>query len=447
MRHPTGEIDISMNEMPGKLKKKAILRSALRKRPWMFRHARKVLFGFFVVCLFLNDQWVGNFGPAHAAIVLLFALGCLGWMMERRRGTRRAVVRHTNLFYWITGAYFLWRLIESRHNIWFASDVAKAVLIVMAVAAYWLFDRKQSHMSFVCRTVPWMMAAAIAWTILRDIASGQILRERLAVTALGYGPELASVTAYTLGLHLFALKERPRMLWWYLVLAVLLVGQILAFQKDGVLAATIILAFFLFSSAARSEYRTVRTRILSVACTLVPLLVAVGIASVRIDKYSLGERFSLENASWSLRERQKDWQAWIDPVIADKQILLGVGLGAIKPINPGTLFFFRDPENVYVGMFGDFGSIGLALYGGLLVAFWKKIAREPDELRHAVLRGMFWVYVVVGLTGAMWRHGTITWFTAYLFYLFAVPRVQSTIAIKGPLRPQALGWSSQRKEA
>jgi hypothetical protein len=423
-----------MDETQGQSRNQRYRRSTLRKPPWVFRHARKVLFGFFAVCMFLNAQWVGNFGPTHIAIALLFAAGCLGWAQGRRHRVRYAAARHRNLFYWITGGYFLWRLVESRQNVWFLSDVAKLVLILVAVAAYWMFDRSNSLFPFVCRTLPKMLALAIALTIVQLAASGEILKQRLGVPALGWAPELAFVTATTLALHLYALKERPKMLGWYIVLGILLAGQLLAFQKDGVLAAAIILAFFLHSAAARLKHRAVQRRIIFAACLLVPFLLAVGIASLRVESFSVGERFSVENARWSLGARTTRALAWTEQTFADGRVLFGVGLGAMKPYDPASGWVYRDPDNVYVDVFGDFGLAGLVLYCGLLVTFWKRIAREPDELRRTLLQGIFWVYVASGFTGSMWRHGTVTWHTAYLFYLFAVPRVHSIVAIKHPVQ-------------
>jgi O-antigen ligase len=112
----------------------------------------------------------------------------------------------------------------------------------------------------------------------------------------------------------------------------------------------------------------------------------------------------------------------MNQVADNRAMMFGMGLGAFKPINPSTGYFFRDPESVYVGMLVDFGLVGLLLYCGLLVAFWKSIAKDPDKLRRSLLRGVFLAHVGMDFTGAIWRHSFITWYVAYVFYLFIVSR-------------------------
>jgi len=409
---------------------KDIVRYFSGKRPWIFRHARQVLFGFFVVCIFLNYTLAPalNFNLAHLAIILLSAVVCLGWVAERkRRPIRHICAHHRNVFYWGAGGYLFWRLLESRQNVWFFGDSAKLALILLAVTAYWMLDRTNRHFPFVCRVLPPMLAVSIVLAIYQQgVISKEIYSQRLGVPAFGYAPELAFVIATTLALHLYSLSQRPRLLWWYIVLSILFLGQFLAFQKDGVLAATIVLASYVWHARSGNK------RAVVLMFLLVPLLLFIN--SLHIGDYSIGQRFSLQNAAWSLANRQRDWDVWINQVIESKAAVFGVGLGAIKPINPSTSYFFRDPENVYVGMMGDFGLVGLILYCGLLVAFWKNIRKDPDKLRRALLGGVFWAYVATGFSGAAWRHSWITWYVAYLFYLFVVPRGL----------PAARGWATNK---
>lgn len=408
---------------------KEIVRYFSRKRPWIFRHARQVLFGFFFVCIFLNYtlEPALNFGLAHLAIIVVFGAVGLCWVAERRRRIHHTSARHRNVYYWVAGVYLVWRLLESRQNVWFFGDCAKLVLILLAVTAYWMLDRANCHFPYVCRVLPPMLAVAIVLAIYQQgVISNVLYSQRLAVPALGYAPELAFVIATALALHLYSLSQKPQLLWWYVVLFILFVGQFLAFQKDGVVAATIILASYVW--CARSGNK----RAVVLMFLLVPLLLLI--SSLRISDYSMGQRFSLQNAAWTLANRQRDWDVWIHQVIENKAVLFGVGLGALKPINSSTGYFFRDPENVYIGMMGDFGLVGLVLYCGLLVAFWKNIGKDPDRLRRALLRGMFWAYVATSFSGAAWRHSWITWYVAYLFYLFVFPRDL----------PASRGWATNK---
>jgi hypothetical protein len=395
----------------------------LRKPPWVLRRSREILFSFLVVCIYVNYELdpVLHVYLSQVATVALFAVACLGWYLARRHRVRQHRPRHWNLFYLTAAAYLVWRLAESRQDIWFLGDCGKLVILVLAVTAFWIFGQTTALFPYMCRVLPPMLALAIAISIVHGDLSGALLSHRLRVPELGYAPGLAFVIATTLALHLYSLAKKPRLLW-YAVLIVLLVGQILAFQKNGVLAATIILLCYLRNQTMRLGHKVTLALTLGVAALFVIT------SSLKIEGFHLNQRFTSENVSYSFEGREQTWRAWINQATEQKAILFGVGLGAIKPVSQGTGYFLRDPHSVYVGMLVDFGVVGLALYCGLLVAFWKRIGEDPDNLRRALVRGLFWAYVATGFFDTYWRHSQISWYVGFLFYLFITPRGQVVAA-------------------
>jgi hypothetical protein len=409
-----------------------VIRQRLGRPPWILRHNREILFVFLVVCIFLNYLLVPalNLYLSHVATVALFSLACLGWWTDRRRRARRYRSRHWNLFYLAAGAYLVWRLWESRQDIWFFGDCGKLVMVLLAATAFWALDPKNAIFSYLCRMLPAMLALAIGISLVQGVLSDAISSHRLRVAELGYAPGLAFVIATALAFHLYSLHGKPRLLWWYVVLMVLLVGQVLAFQKDGVLAAAIISFAYFRNRQVRPGYKVA----LGLAVGALALFVLT--SSFEIEGYHLSKRFSAVDASYSFAGRQKTWQIWINQAIEQKAMLFGVGLGAIKPISQGTGYYVRDPHSVYVGLLVDFGIVGLVLYCGLLAAFWKQIGKDPDPLRRTLLRGLFWAYVATGFFDTYWRHSEIDWYMGYLFYLFAFSAAGRAAVIR--VRPEVL---------
>ncbi len=389
-------------------------------RPWSIKQRRFVLFILFATCIFFNrlldeDR---NLYASHVATLGLFFVSGLAWTSLRKRGPSSHARTARKFLYSVAIAYILWRIIGSRENEWFFGESAKLALILMAFVAYRILDHDGTIFPFICRLLPPMVAIAIVAALFQRGVAGELFNERLSVESLGSSVALGYMAGTLLAFHLWALVSKPKVLWWYGVLLVLIVGLLFAFARSGVLAAGIILAFY-FGAFPAKQFRH------KLALGAIILLIAVSSTSLVIEGYSISERFSLQ--SLSLSGREAIWESWLDILKEGKFLLLGAGLGAFKPVSEATGYFMRDPHNIFLDMLMTFGLIGVAMYLILLVGLWRNIRKDSDRLRRALLLGLFWAYVVTDMFDTHWRQSELLWYTAYMFHLFAIDRNQAVV--------------------
>ncbi len=388
--------------------------------PWISKGSRLILFIFFGICIFFNsllDEDRNLYG-SHVATVGLFFVSALAWISSRKRSSSSHRPAASKFLYSVAIAYILWRIIGSLENEWFFGEFAKLAIILMAFVAYRILDHKGTLFLFVCRLLPPMVAISIVAALFQRGVAGELFNERLSVESLGSAVALGYMAGTLLAFHLWALVSKPKVLWWYGVLLVLIVGLLFAFARNGVLAVGIVLAFYIGASPAKHLR-------LKLALGAIIVLIAVSSTSLVIEGYSISERFSLQGLSLSGREAI--WQSWLDILREGKFLLLGAGLGSFKPVSEATGYFMRDPHNIFLDILMSFGLIGVAIYLVFLVGLWRNIRKDSDRLRRALILGLFWGYVATDIFDTHWRQSELVWYTAYMFHLFAIDRNQAVV--------------------
>ena len=388
------------------------------------KRTRQVLMSlFFIFCVFFNSviDENRNFYASHAAIIVLFGSGLLVRLLSTRQAgrlddripTRRDAVLRGKLLMLLFLPYYAARAFEASANPWFFGELAKIGLIIVAVLAYRLLDPHADCFSTWTWFLPAIVAVTIVIRVVTAVLQGNLFSQRLAVETIGSAVALGYISGTLWGFCLSLLhtvRERWKFLVFCLITAVIAGGVVLAFARNGMLAALIAFCVYTWHSSGRRGRKLVLFLLIGAIC---------GVAvNYTVAEVPVIERFNIIRNP-DLGGREAIWQDWTDLMLKDTAtVLCGSGLGSAKPINPGTGDFSRNPHNAFLDVAVSFGLIGLSGYVLLLVAIYRKILRQPRDDRRNLALALFWAYVATDLFDCHWRESLILWYTALLFYIF-----------------------------